>query len=641
MGSAAVRGKRDPARFSVDLRRHEERTGNKRGRVLQWILGIAVHYCSRAPAGGTQKRSTVGERARVQGAGASAAPGRNAMLPALLPLLLMAALAPAARSRPNIVLIMADDLGIGDPGCYGNTTLRTPHIDRLAREGAKLTQHLAAAPLCTPSRAAFLTGRYAVRSGMASHNRVGVFLFSASSGGLPTDEVTFARLLKEQGYATGLVGKWHLGLSCRTASDFCHHPQRHGFDFFHGIPTTNLRDCRPGSGTVFMPALRMLIYGPLWALAAAGLTLAVLRMLGLVHVPGTAFLALGIMAATLGAAHLTFHLCFRPANCFLMSGFHIAQQPTNYTGLGHGLADEATGFLRRHAHTPFLLFLSLVHVHTAHFAGPDFWGKSRHGAYGDAAEEMDWIVGRVLDTLDELGLTNDTLVYFTSDQGAHVEEVSAEGEMHGGSNGIYRGGKGNNWEGGIRVPGLVRWPGMIKPGVEIEEPTSNMDVFPTIVRLAGGKLPQDRVIDGRDLMPLLLGHTQHSEHEFLFHYCNAELQAVRWRPRNGSSVWKAFFFTPRFSPPGASGCFDTHVCPCRGSSHLVHHDPPLVFDVARDPRERRPMTLHDEPRLPDILATVVRAAHKHAASVIPVPDQLSLGNLAWKPWLQLVGAWQK
>ncbi|KAL6093751.1 hypothetical protein STEG23_037296 [Scotinomys teguina] len=170
---------------------------------------------------------------------------------------------PCPPPRPNFVLIMADDLGIGDPGCYGNTTLRTPNIDRLAREGTKLTQHLAASPLCTPSRAAFFTGRYPVRSGMASHNRVGVFLFTASSGGLPPREVTFARLLQGRGYATGLVGKWHLGLNCRRRDDFCHHPLRHGFEFFHGIPLTNLRDCRAGAGTVFGAVTRALT---LWGL---------------------------------------------------------------------------------------------------------------------------------------------------------------------------------------------------------------------------------------------------------------------------------------------------------------------------------------------------------------------------------------
>lgn len=540
---------------------------------------------------------------------------------------------PAKRPGPNFVLIMADDLGVGDPGCYGNHTLRTPHIDRLAREGVKLTQHLAASPLCTPSRAAFLTGRYAVRSGMAAHGIVGVFLFSASSGGLPPSEVTFAELLRGRGYATALVGKWHLGLSCHHAADFCHHPLRHGFTRFLGTPTTNLRDCLPGAGTVFGTLLHLFVEAPLGVLGLGLLTLALARWAGLVRAPPWTFAVMAAMMAVVGGAYLIFHLYFRPTNCFLMDDFTIAQQPTNYSGLTQKLVGEARDFLRSHTATPFLLFLSFIHVHTAHFAGPGFRGQSRHGAYGDSVEEMDWGVGQILDALDELGLANDTLVYFTSDHGAHMEELGKHGERHGGSNGIFRGGKGNNFEGGVRVPGLVRWPGMIAPGLEIEEPTSNMDVFPTVVRLAGAEMPRDRVIDGRDLMPLLSGDAQHSEHDFLFHYCNAYLNAVRWR--NGSSVWKAFYFTPKFRPAGANGCFDKHVCFCHGH-YVTRHDPPLLFDLARDPSERQPLTPEAEPRYHEVLRVMADAARAHAATLGPaVPNQLSLANLAWKPWLQL------
>ncbi|CDQ83320.1 unnamed protein product [Oncorhynchus mykiss] len=153
--------------------------------------------------------------------------------------------------RPNFVLMMVDDLGIGDLGCYGNTTLRTPNIDMLAQEGVRLTQHIAAAPLCTPSRAAFLTGRYPIRSGMAGLGRLGVYIISAASGGLPSEEVTFAKMAKQQGYETALIGKWHLGLHCERNDDFCHHPSAHGFDHFYGITLTNLRDCQPGHGSIF------------------------------------------------------------------------------------------------------------------------------------------------------------------------------------------------------------------------------------------------------------------------------------------------------------------------------------------------------------------------------------------------------
>ncbi|XP_072599688.1 steryl-sulfatase isoform X2 [Vulpes vulpes] len=453
----------------------------------------------------------------------------------LLLLLLLCEAQGHAAPRPNFVLLMADDLGIGDPGCYGNTTLRTPNIDRLAAEGVKLTQHLAASPLCTPSRAAFMTGRYPIRSGMASQSFIGVFIFSASSGGLPTSEITFAKLLKNQGYSTGLIGKWHLGTNCHNKTDFCHHPLSHGFDYFHGIPVTNLRDCKPGEGSVFTRGIRVLVFIPLQIIAITLLTLVVLKCLGLLHVPPVVFFCLLCLAAMILGLLLCFLHYFRPLNCFLMRNYEITQQPLSYDSLTQRLTADAAQFIRRNAGTPFLLLLSYLHVHTALFSSPDFAGRSQHGAYGDAAEELDWSVGQILNVLDELKLANNTLVYFTSDQGAHVEEVTTKGEIHGGSNGIYKGGKANNWEGGIRIPGILRWPGVIQAGLVIDEPTSNMDIFPTVAKLAGSPLLEDRIIDGHDLMPLLQGKTQHSDHEFLFHYCNFYLNAVRWHPRNSFS----------------------------------------------------------------------------------------------------------
>ncbi|XP_037677423.1 steryl-sulfatase isoform X2 [Choloepus didactylus] len=344
-----------------------------------------------------------------------------------------------AEMRPNVVVFMVDDLGIGDPGCYGNKTLRTPNIDRLAREGVKLTQHLAASPLCTPSRAAFMTGRYPVRSGMASRSRVGVFLFSASSGGLPNSEITFATLLKNQGYATALIGKWHLGVNCNSSSDFCHHPLSHGFDYFYGLPVTNLRDCKPGEGSVFTTGIRLLALVPLQLIGVALLTLEVCNCLRLFRVPRWVFFCLLFLAAVILVALVCFLHYFRPLNCFLMRNHEVTQQPMSYDSLTQRLTREAVQFIQRSTEKPFLLILSYIHVHTALFSSKDFAGKSQHGAYGDNVEETDWSVGQVLNALDEMRLANDTLVYFTADQGAHVEEVTSKGEMHGGSNGIYKG----------------------------------------------------------------------------------------------------------------------------------------------------------------------------------------------------------
>ncbi|XP_005151480.1 steryl-sulfatase [Melopsittacus undulatus] len=537
-------------------------------------------------------------------------------------------------SSPSVILLMADDLGIGDLGCYGNRTLRTPNIDRLAEEGVTLTHHIAASPLCTPSRAAFLTGRYPIRSGMAAFSRVGVFLFSASSGGLPSEEITFSRLLKERGYATALIGKWHLGMNCERSDDFCHHPLSHGFDYFYGLTLTNLRDCKPGQGSVFLKGVQKSLVIPLQITGITLVSLAVVHYIDLLRVP---FRALGycFLIATISLVILIFFFYhFQHLNCFLMRDHQIIQQPLSYENLTQRLTKEAVQFIERNTDAQFLLVLSYLHVHTALYASKKFRGKSKHGLYGDAVEEMDWSVGQILDVLDKYNLSDKTLVYFTSDQGAHVEEISSSGEVHGGYNGIYKGGKSTNWEGGIRVPGLLRWPGMIQAGAHLDEPTSNMDIFPTIVKLAEAQLPSDRIIDGHDLMPLLQGKVTQSNHEFLFHYCNAYLNAVRWHPGNSESVWKVFFFTPNFSPEDSNGCYDSHVCFCHGK-FITWHDPPLLFDLSRDPEEKVPLTPKTERRFYEILRVIHLAVENHTRSLHAVPNQLSWGNLLWKPWLQL------
>ncbi|XP_058042718.1 arylsulfatase D-like isoform X4 [Ahaetulla prasina] len=348
--------------------------------------------------------------------------------------------------KPNIVILLADDLGIGDIGCYGNTTVRTPNIDRLAKEGIKLSQHVAAASLCTPSRTAFLTGRYAIRSGMEETAGYRVLQSLASSGGLPPNETTFAKILQKQGYSTGLIGK-------------------------------------------------------------------------------------------------------------------------------------------------------------------------------------------ILDTLDKENLKNSTLTYFTSDHGGHLE--AREGNIQrGGWNGIYKGGKAmGGWEGGIRVPGLFRWTGVLPEGREIAVPTSLMDIFSTLVYLVGETVPQDRVIDGRNLMPLLQGLVQHSEHEFMFHYCGIYLHAVRWYEKESGNVWKAHYVSPIFQPERSGACYASKYCPCSGEG-VTHHDPPLLFHLSRDPSEAKPLSADSEPQFYTILERINKAVEEHRKTLTTVPPQLSVYNIIWKPWLQ-------
>ncbi|KAM4799333.1 arylsulfatase D-like [Urocitellus parryii] len=535
-------------------------------------------------------------------------------------------------SKPNILLILADDLGIGDVGCYGNDTLRTPNIDRLAGEGVRLTQHLAAAPLCTPSRAAFLTGRYALRSGM-DNDEYRVLYWNAGSGGLPANETTFAKILKQQGYATGLVGKWHQGVSCASRGDHCHHPLNHGFDYFYGLPFTLINDCDPDKPPDLWVSVAARCSRYTRILALGVLTLAAAKLSGLLSVPWT------VVGGAAGLVFLFFITWFsscgfvRRWNCVLMRNHQVTEQPMDVGSITRRMLQEATAYIQRNKDRPFLLFVSLLHVHTPLVTSGAFLGRSRHGLYGDNVEEMDWFVGKVLRALDENGLKNSTLTYFASDHGGLLE-ATEEHQQLGGYNGIYRGGKGmGGWEGGIRVPGIFRWPGVLPAGRVIQEPTSLMDVFPTVVQLGGGQVPQDRVIDGRSLVPLLRGDVEHSEHEFLFHYCGQFLHAARWHHRESGRLWKVHYMTPRFQPAGSGACGDQHLCPCSGDG-VTQHSPPLLFDLSSDPSEAWPLSPDSEPMFHAVVQRVGEAVARHRGTLRPVPQQLTLGNVLWKPWLQ-------
>uniref|UniRef100_A0A9J8ACL2 Arylsulfatase H n=1 Tax=Cyprinus carpio carpio TaxID=630221 RepID=A0A9J8ACL2_CYPCA len=491
-------------------------------------------------------------------------------------------------SRPNFVLMMVDDLGIGDIGCYGNDTISTPNIDGLAADGVRLTQHLAAAPLCTPSRTAFMTGRYALRA-----------------------------------------GKWHLGVNCESRNDHCHHPNNHGFDFFYGLPFTNFNDCKPGAGKGVLVDVQETLWQISVLLTLASLTLLAARASGLLRVSWTLVAFLAAMSLLSFAAWFVPFELLRTWNCIIMRNGEVVEQPLKLETLNARLMSEAERFVERHKDGPFLLFLSLAHVHTPLFVSEGFTGKSKHGLYGDNVEEVDWMVGRMMETIARLGLSEKTLMYFTSDHGGHIEEGPK-----GGWNGIYRGGKAmGGWEGGIRVPGIFRWPGRLNPGREVAEPTSLMDVFPTVVKLAGGALPEDRILDGRDLMPLLEGRTNRSQHEFMFHYCGMYLNAVRWHPPDSESIFKVHFFTPNFSPAGAVGCYHTGVCMCH-RPFVTYHNPPLVFELSRDPSESRPLSPDTEPRLAEVLERVKRAVTEHRRTLAPVEKQLTWTKVLWKPWLQ-------
>nr|KAF6491747.1 hypothetical protein HJG59_001051 [Molossus molossus] len=536
-------------------------------------------------------------------------------------------------SRPNILLLMADDLGIGDVGCYGNNTIRTPNIDRLARDGVRLTQHIAAAALCTPSRAAFVTGRYPVRSGMVSSDGSRVLQWTGVAGGLPTDEITFAEILQGRGYTTGLIGKWHLGLNCESSTDHCHHPLHHGFDHFYGMPLSLMGDCAHWDMSEKRANLERRLHVLAQVLALAVLTVSAGKLTRLLSVSWAPAIGLTVGCVLSLAAASCVGTMIVHADCFLMRNHTITEQPMVFARTTALILKEVSSFVKRNQQGPFLLFVSFLHVHIPLVTTENFLGKSLHGLYGDNVQEMDWMVGQILDTLDTEGLTNSTLVYFTSDHGGSLEARQGN-HQYGGWNGIYKGGKGmGGWEGGIRVPGIFRWPGVLPAGREVHEPTSLMDVFPTVVRLGGGEVPQDRVIDGLDLLPLLRGTAPHAQHDVLLHYCESFLHAARWFQQDRGALWKVHFQTPAFHPEGAGACYGRAVCPCSGDT-VTRHDPPLLFDLSRDPSEAHALTPDTEPSFYHVMARVAQAVEGHRRTLRPVSLQLDTLSNSWRPWLQ-------
>ena len=364
-------------------------------------------------------------------------------LTALVLALLSAFIASAAdvAARPNIVVILADDLGYGDLGCYGHPTIKTPQLDRMAREGVRFTQFYVAAEVCTPSRAALLTGRLPPRSGMCSAaKRV---LFPGSKGGLPAEEVTIAELLKGQGYATACIGKWHLG----HLPPFL--PGKQGFDYYFGIPYSNDMDRLPTS-----PMGKAAFLSPkseYW------------------NVP-------------------------------LIRNTEEIERPANQSTITRRYAEEAVEFIREHKQQPFFLYLPHTMPHVPLFASDAFDKKSSRGLFGDVVQEVDQAVGSVLDCLREEKLAEKTLVIFTSDNGPWL----TQGEQ-GGSAGLLRDGKGSTWEGGTREPAIAWRPGTVPAGVVSPELASTLDLVPTICSLTGAAPPQDRPLDGYDIPAALTG----------------------------------------------------------------------------------------------------------------------------------------
>ena len=383
--------------------------------------------------------------------------------------------APDQPRAPNFVVIFCDDLGYGDLGCYGSRHHATPRLDRMAAEGTRYTNFYVPSPVCSPSRAGLLTGCYPKRVGLDSGDNF-VVLLPGDPIGLSSDEVTIASLLREQGYATKVVGKWHLG----DQPEFL--PDRHGFDDYFGLPYSN--DMQPD-----------------------------------LRIPG--------------------QKPFPPL--MLMRQDKVVETDPNQVSLTDRYLVDALRFIHDHRDRPFFLYLAHMYVHGPIYPPMNYLRGSRNGPYGAAVAHLDFTTGAILDTLRDLGLDDNTLVLFTSDNGAGVphtrEGVDAARLSRGGvgSNLPLRGGKGSTWEGGMREPFIAWGPGLVPAGGTCHELCSTIDLLPTFARLAGTTEPQDRIIDGADISPLLTGQPgATTPHEQFFYYGTGShnldaVRAGRWK----------------------------------------------------------------------------------------------------------------
>jgi uncharacterized sulfatase len=353
------------------------------------------------------------------------------------------------------VVILADDLGWGDLGVYGHPRFKTPNLDRMAREGARLTNFYSPTPYCAPSRASLLTGRYPFRNGITGNPAPDAGI---NDIGIRSSEITLGEAFRSASYETAIIGKWHLG----HKPEF--YPTRHGFQEYLGILYSN--DMRPVQ---------------------------------------------------------------------LIDGEKVVEYPLMQATLTKRYTEQALSFIERSKDKPFFLYFPQAMPHKPLAASEEFYKKSGAGLYGDALLELDWSVGQLLDKLKQLGLDEKTLVIFTSDNGP----------WYGGSTGGLRGMKSTNWEGGLRVPLVARWPGKIPSGHVNAAAAIMMDLFPTVLKAAGIAPPADRTIDGKDLLPLLTSNAG-SQHEAIFSMSADRIVSVR------SGKWKLHVVPPkeqkRFKP---------------------------------------------------------------------------------------------
>ena len=412
--------------------------------------------------------------------------------------------------KPNIVFILTDDLGYADLSSYGSEFINTPYLDEMVLDGAKLTSYYSSQAVCSASRAAILTGAYS--------NRIGIngAFGPKSKRGINQKELLISEMLKENGYKTGIFGKWHLG----DADIFL--PTRHGFDEFFGILFSN--DMWP-----FHP-----------------------------EIPH-AF----------------------PDDLLLYKNENPIETLIDQSDLTKRITDESIRFINENKNNPFFLYIPHPQPHVPLFASKEFKGSTGKGLYADVITEIDFSVGRVLKALDDNGLSENTIVVFTSDNGPWLSYGD-----HAGSSGIFREGKGTAWEGGQRVPCIVKYPNKINSGTIIDEPLMGIDWLPTFANVTGSSMSSNK-IDGKNIWPLLISETRKSPHEALYFYYRAnELHAVR------SGEWKLYFPRSYRSLNGRNGGKDG--IPVKYEENVVNEK--QLYNLKEDPSELNNI-LNDHPNI--------------------------------------------
>ena len=435
-------------------------------------------------------------------------------------------------SSPNIIVIFGDDIGYGDVGVFGNPTIKTPNLDRMAYEGQKWTNFYSAASVCTPSRAGLLTGRLPIRSGMMS-SKIRV-LFPESWSGLQQSEITIAELVKQKKYATMHVGKWHLG----HLPDYL--PTKQGFDSYYGIPYSNDMDA-----TQPKEKRKWALYNP--------------DRIDYWDVP-------------------------------LMRNEKIIERPANQYTITKRYTEEAVKFMKKNKDRPFFLYFAHTMTHVPLFRSEKFVDISLAGIYGDVMEEVDWSVGQVLETVRNNNLSERTLVIFTSDNGPWLTF-----DTHGGSAGPLKEGKGSTWEGGMREPTIMWWPGTIPAGTTQAGMGSTLDLMATVASITNTKIPKDRKMDSYDLS-LAMSMKADSPRNEMFFWRGTKLFAAR------SGNYKAHFYT-------MTGYRD------RGETRL---NTPLLYHLGHDPGEKFDISRQN----PEIVTKIQEMANQHVLDIEEVENQL-------------------